>query len=201
MRKQLALLFTLALAACSPYNPDLGDVPFLCGDGEPVCPDGYVCMPMGTQMRCTDIDGVTVDSGTIGFPCADDSALEGPTLNNTPMTAYITPVDSQRLDLTLAGIAICPAGDKDHYAVTLSTANAMKAIEVIVSWDSGQPITMSLLGAGGSPLVNGTASGDKALRACAANLPASTYYAAVFATGSTQNNYRLSIKVLQNCAI
>jgi hypothetical protein len=200
MRKQLGFMFALALAACSPYKPDLGDVPFLCGDAEPVCPDGYVCMPMGTQMRCVDIEGVMPDSGQMGFPCADDSSLEGTTRNDTPMTAYQTPVDTQRLDLTLAGIALCPMGDKDHYAVTLSAANAMKAIEVIVSWDSGLPISMSLLNAGGTSIGNGVANGDRSLRACAANLPAATYYGAVFATGSTQNNYRLSIKVLPNCA-
>ena len=80
--------------------------------------------------------------------------------NDTPMTAYQTPVDSQRLDLTLAGLAICPEADKDNYAVTISAANAMKAIEVVVSWDDGQPLSMSILNAGGTSIGNGTANGD-----------------------------------------
>ena len=196
--QKLMIILVASLAACSPFSPDLGDQPYLCGEGEPVCPDGYVCQPMGTQMRCMDIDGVSADAMQQGFPCADDSTLEGSSRNDTPMTAYQTPVDSQRQDLTLAGLAICPAMDKDHYAVTLSAGN--KAIEVVVSWDSGQPISMSLLNAGGTSIGNGTANGDKSLRACAPNLPAGTYYGAVFATGTTQNNYRLAIKVLASCA-
>jgi len=40
---------------------------------------------------------------------------------------------------------------------------------------------------------NGVANGEKMLRACAKNLPMGTYYAAVFATGMTKNNYRLAI--------
>jgi hypothetical protein len=33
-----------ALAACSPYDPPLPPVPFLCGDQEPRCPEGHVCV-------------------------------------------------------------------------------------------------------------------------------------------------------------
>jgi hypothetical protein len=142
-------------------------------------------------------DGLQPDSNMTGFPCADDSPVEGSGRNDTPMTAYQTPVDSQRQDLSLAGLAICPAMDKDHYAVQLSAGN--KGIEVIVTWESGQPVSMSLLNAGGTAIVNGTANGDKSLRACAPNLPMGTYYGAVFATGSTQNNYRLQIKVVAAC--
>jgi hypothetical protein len=192
------------LAACSPYNPDLGNAPYLCAMAEPFCPEGYFCQtttePAPRDRICVSEGGLMPDSMQTGFPCANDSNLEGGSRNDTPMTAYQTPVDTQRLDMTLADLALCPAGDKDHYAVTLSAANAMKAIEVIVSWDSGQPISMSLLNAGGTALVNGTANGEKSLRACAPNLPAATYHGAVFATGQTQNNYRLSIKVLPNCA-
>ena len=40
-----SLLITAGLyAACSPYSPNLGATPFLCGSGTPQCPDGYKCM-------------------------------------------------------------------------------------------------------------------------------------------------------------
>jgi len=208
MRKQLSFLAAAglaAVAACSPYSPNLGNAPYLCATTEPACPDGYFCQttsePAPRDRICVSESGLQPDSSTTGFPCADDSSLEGSARNDTPMTAYQTPVDTQRLDLTLAGLAICPEGDKDNYAVTLSSANANKAIEVVVSWDSGQPISMSLLNAGGTSIGNGTANGDKSLRVCVANMPMGTYYASVFATGSTKNNYRLSVKVLANCAI
>ena len=203
MRKYIApLLSSLAFAplivsACSPYSPDLGNAPYKCGMGSPACPDGYFCMGAAPDGICVSKDGLQPDSGTSGFPCADDSSLEGGTRNDTPQTAYQTPVDTQRQDLTLAGLAICPEGDKDNYAVNISAAN--KGLEVIVSWDSGQPISMSILNAGGTSIVNGTAMGDKALRACAPNLPVGTYYGSVFATGTTKNNYRLSIKVVAAC--
>lgn len=202
MIKQLAFLLSgiAIVASCSPFSPDLGNQPYKCGDGDPACPDGYFCMEVTpTDKRCINANGAEPDSMTMGFPCADDSSLEGSARNDTPMTAYQTPVDSQRLDLSLAGLALCPEGDKDNYAVTISTTQANKYLEVVVSWDSGQPISMSILNAGGTSIGNGVANGEKSLRKCVENLPAATYYASVFATGSTKNNYRMTIKLLPNC--
>ncbi|MDQ3364974.1 MAG: hypothetical protein M3680_06060 [Myxococcota bacterium] len=192
----------VAAAGCTTYAPELGNAPYLCGMTEPFCPDGYFCQttaePAPRDRVCVSGAGLLPDSGTTGFQCSDDGPLEGGTRNDTPQTAYMTPVDSQRQDLSLAGLAICPEMDKDFYAVTLSSPN--KGIEVIVSWDSGQPISMSITNASGTSLVNGVAMGDKALRACAPNLPTGTYFGSVFASGSTKNNYRLAIKVVANCA-
>lgn len=203
MIKQLAFVFTAGIAivaSCSPFDPNLGNQPYKCGDGDPACPDGYFCMEVtATDRRCVSANGSEVDAMQMGFPCADDMALEGSARNDTPQTAYQTPVDSQRLDLTLAGLALCPEMDKDNYAVTISAANAQKAIELVVGWDSGQPISASILNAGGTSIGNATARGEKEIRACVPNMPAGTYYASVFATGSTKNNYRLSIKLLANC--
>lgn len=192
--RPFSLLLFATLAACSPYSPDLGNQPFRCTVDDPSCPSGYTCMEtMPSVMACVSDNGAMVDSGGPGFPCADDSAVEGGARNDTVQNAYQTPVDTQRMDLTLAGLAICPEGDKDNYAVTISPG-ANKGIDITVSWDSGQPISLSLLNAGGASLVNGTAAGDKMLRACAKNLPPGTYYASVFATGMTKNNYRLALK-------
>ena len=143
-------------------------------------------------------DGGTGHDGTVvlvdaGFDastaCADDSAFEP---NDTVASAFSTSVDTQSM-VTLAGLAICPATDKDHYRITLS---AQKAIEVIVAWDSGSDLNLSLLNAGATSLANGT-TGVNQTRVCVPNLPAGTYFAAVFAT--TRNNYRLTIKALASC--
>lgn len=204
MRK---LFFSIiaTLAACSSYNPDLGDAPYFCPKDE--CPSGYTCTmtaePAPRDKVCISNDGVGPDASMPGFQCNDDSPLEGGSRNDTPMSAYQTPVAAQRQDVALAGLAICPEGDLDFYAINLVQAN--QGIEIIASWDSGQPIQMSLTNATGGALVNGTAMGDKALRACAANLtstgsPTGTFFAKVFAASSTKNNYRLSIKQVAACA-
>ena len=201
MRKLAFLIIAGLAGACSPYNPELGNAPYLCADAEPFCPEGYFCqntsMPAPKDRVCVSEGGLMPDSGETGFPCANDSNLEGGTRNDTPMTAYQTPVDTQLSMISLADLAICPEGDKDHYAITLSQGN--QAIEVTVSWDSGQPISMSLLNAGGTAIVNGTMTAERSLRACAPNMPMGTYYGAVFATGSVKNNYRMTIKILPSC--
>ncbi|HLL23284.1 MAG TPA: hypothetical protein VK427_14200 [Kofleriaceae bacterium] len=203
MRKQFSFLLAglASVAACSPYDPKLGDSPYLCAEQEPFCPDGYSCQETtGASPRkvCVSGDGLAPDASMAGFPCADDSSLEGSARNDMLSNAFLTPVDGQRLDLSLAGLALCPEGDKDHYAITLSSGN--KSIEVTVSWEGGQPISMSLLNAAGSSIMNGVANGTSGLRACVPSLPTGTYYAAVFASGMTKQNYRMSIKVLPNCA-
>jgi hypothetical protein len=198
----LASLAAASIASCTSYNPELGNAPYLCAMVEPFCPDGYFCEtttdPAPRDRVCVSAGGLAPDAGTSGFQCADDSPLEGGTKNDTPQTAYQTPVDSQRMDLTLAGLAICPEGDKDFYAVTLSSPN--KGVEVRVSWDSGQPVSMSITNASGTALVNGIPTTDKELRACAPNLPTGSYFASVFASGTTKNNYRLAINVVASCA-
>lgn len=202
------LAFILLVGACSPYNPDLGNAPYLCNPDDMSCPDGYKCQATTDatpRMVCVaDGEGLEPDAMQMGFPCADDSSLEGGARNDTPQTAYQTPVDTQRLDLTLAGLAICPEMDKDNYAVTVSSgtvAGGMNSIEVIVSWDSGMPLSMSILNTGGTSIGNGTSNGEKSIRACVPNMPAGTYFASVFAAGTTKNNYRLAVKLKANCAI
>jgi len=129
-----------------------------------------------------------IDSGP--FTCANDSAFEP---NDSIATAFATPVDTNPM-ISLAGLAICPVTDKDHYRVTLS---GTKALEVIASWTGGTAVTLSILNAGGTSLGNGTAMGTNATRACLPNLPIGTYYALVAA--NAQNNYSLSIKALASC--
>ena len=66
--------FLLVLGACTPFAPDLDDTPYLCGDSEPRCPDGYGCQTDGLtgEEICVGND----DSLSQDFNCADDSANE-----------------------------------------------------------------------------------------------------------------------------
>jgi hypothetical protein len=157
----------------------------------------------GGEGKCLDatcmnprIDGsvVLVDAPSFDMPnfvCADDSALEP---NNSIGQAFVTPVDTQAQMVNLAGLALCPAGDKDHYRVTLSAAN--KSLEVIAMPTNGPNIQLSILNAGGTSIANGVMTGV-GLRACTPNLPVGTYFASV--TSASENNYSLSIKVLNTC--
>ncbi|CAN5862338.1 hypothetical protein BH11MYX3_BH11MYX3_07800 [soil metagenome] len=189
----LVVSLTSLITACSPYDPDLGGTPFLCGSAEPKCPDGYECVAdtAGRQV-CTTTSGNVVDAATSGFQCADDSILEGASKNDTIATAYGTPVATQRPDISFAGLAICPEGDKDTYRIEITVA--MSDLEVITSWDSGMPVSVSILNGSGASINNGTAMGEKALRAFAANLPVGTFYAQAYASATTKNNYKISIK-------
>ena len=69
---RLAALGLAALAApsCSPYDPSLPGAPFLCGDQEPRCPDGYVCVddPDGRKV-CRAAD-TAADAGVPDAPGA-----------------------------------------------------------------------------------------------------------------------------------
>lgn len=193
----LLILATAAIAAigsCSPYSPSLPAAPFFCGSADPKCPDGYACMPSGSG------NGVCVaPMGTIpvdGSQCADDSNL-GP--NQTLATAYQLPVDVQKKSVVFAGLAICPAGDKDYYAINISNGN--ENLEVLVAYESwGGVLQASILNATGVPIASaGPVSGvPGTIRAYTANLPVGTYHALVFGPASGTpaiNNYKLTVTV------
>jgi hypothetical protein len=129
------------------------------------------------------------------FQCADDSAL-GP--NDSIGGAFQTPVATQQQMLTLAGLAICPAGDKDHYKVEIPASGPN--LEVVADWDGGAPISVSILNAGGAAISNGVALSNNVTRACVTNLPAGTYYALAFAAATVENNYRLTIAIVPDCS-
>jgi hypothetical protein len=198
MRSLLAIaLLASSLTACSPYDPDLGDSPFLCGpaDQSKRCPDGYTCQMMGTAEYCLAPAGsVPVDGNNLN--CADDSQLEP---NDMISQAFQTPVATQKNTLTFAGLAICPSGDKDNYSVTITTAN--QNLEVLIEYDpAGGDLPGSILNAGGTPIANASPVTGMAgmRRAYTPNLPTGVFYAAVFGPtmGSiTTNNYKLTINV------
>jgi len=190
--KALSFLFSvLAVTACSPFDPDLGDAPYLCSVDSPSCPAGYTCSPTGQEaprdMACLKAGGSLPDGGG-GFQCLDDSFGD----NDTIMGAFQTPVASQA-QMFAALTSLCPELDRDNYAVTITTASTLK---VTTSWESGSPVNVSILNAGGTSIGNGIQVPDmNAMCVCQNNLPAGTYYASVFAAASVKNNYRVEIKI------
>lgn len=189
------LFLSLLAAGCSPFDPDLGGTPYKCGDVEPRCPEGYTCDMIGTTEVCVSPSGPGPDGPPSGFQCADDSNLEmgNGTTNDTISSAYATNVATIRKEITFAGLAICPEGDRDTYLVTTTTAN--QNFEVVVEWTSGSPVSVSILNAGGTSINNGVSTGAMTIRAYAANLPVGTYYAQVYAAANVKNNYKMTFKV------
>jgi hypothetical protein len=186
-----ALLFTvLSLAACDAYDTDLGPTPYLCGDTAPRCPDGYGCQTDGLtgEEICVGND----DSLSQDFNCADDSANEP---NNALEEATATPVDASMTTFSASGQSVCPAGDRDLFAITISQMNS--SIELVVDFEAGgAELQLALLNAGGVPISTGKTVSEMKLRAAAQNLPVGTYYASISAPVMetiSVNNYSLSI--------
>ena len=193
--RSLGLVFIAfaAASACSPYSPDLGTTPFLCNDAEPKCPESYTCQDGGGgRMVCVLPGGVINDATTDASRCADDSNLEP---NNDITHATQTPLDQQKKAIPYAGLAICPAGDKDTFAVTLSAAN--ESIDATLTYDvGGAVLQLSLLNSGGGVIGNGSPMGMNVSHANAATLPIGVYYVQAFGPASgtfTTNNYKLRI--------
>jgi hypothetical protein len=196
----LVLLAAASLAACSPYDPDLGTKPFLCGpaDQDPRCPAGYECetetmMGSGSASMTREVCVVpVVIPPDAPDNCADDSALEP---NDNKETAWMTPVDSTLQPFTLAQLAICPGGDKDQYRVQISTAN--RNIEMIIEYEEeGAELQGAIANATGVPITNASATGANTKRAYAPNQPIGVYFVQVFgpATGDKlTNNYKVTI--------
>lgn len=193
--KAFAIVLFFA-AACSPFDPDLGNAPYKCGDVEPRCPEGYTCNetdPDPGKHVCTAPGGLTPDGGTIGFQCLDDSPFGA---NDTTGGAFVTPVASSNQSFT-GRAAVCPELDKDHYAFNVTVANSN--VEVVTDWENGMPVNTSILNQAGTSIGNATPMGELAVRVCVPNLPIGNYYVSIFAASSIKNNYRFVLTIVPNC--
>lgn len=186
------LLSLLAIAACSPFDPDLGPAPYLCSAAAPDCPEGYTCQSTGQpapkDMACLAEGGSLPDGGTSGFQCLEDTFGQ----NDTTAGAFPTPVATQNT-MFAALTSLCPEGDKDNYSITISTPTTLK---VSTTWESGMPVNVQILNAGGTSIGNGAPHGNNENCVCLKDLPQATYFAAVSAAGNVKNNYRVEIKVI-----
>lgn len=193
------LAIVLFAASCSPYSPELGQgIPYLCGDVEPRCPEGYACMETGPDAidrKCV-IEGGTAPDAAMppGFPCAPDGELEP---NDSHTMPFFTDVGTATMRI-FGPISICPEGDKDHFAIELPSQNGIEAVTTV---ENGPPVSVQILGKGGQTLGPSTMKDAKTMRACVANLPADRYLALANAGATVKQNYRITLKVVANCAM
>jgi hypothetical protein len=192
---------TAALAfsgsACSPYDPSLGDEPYKCADTEPFCPTGYACMMQGSAGSfCINKDGTSGVDGGGGSDqlCSLDVNVEGPNRNDDYTHAFSTGVETAHPSIPYAGLAICPAGDKDTYQIVVQT---MGSIDAVASVTGGALVQVNILGTTGMIIKPGTLDPANPLQyhANAANLPPGTYYAQAFSTSTATNAYKLTLAV------
>lgn len=198
--RRFFLAFAL-VAACSPYSPDLGKTPFLCGMSDPKCPEGYTCQTLGMQEVCVKNGATPPDGPNPNSMCADDSLVEtsnGPNNDSIP-TAYQTPVATTRKDLDFTDLAICPSGDKDYYGVQLT---ATQNIDVTVIYDTWGAVLQGEIDTSVGTrigVLSPVMGVDRTLHGYVANLASDQYYVLVqgpmSTTGETRNNYELKIVV------
>jgi len=196
--KTLALFCLVLGSACSSYSPDLGAVPFSCGMSDPKCPDGYECVPLGSggQMECLKSGGTAPDGGGNNGQCDDDSLLEP---NNDTAHAYM--INSLPAGgLKLAGLAICPAGDKDTYELTQATAG--QTLSADIEFDATQAaLTVNFVTSTGTVTTVGQANGSGKAKATLVGVQSGPQYIQVLVSptaGSmtTNGDYKLNITLM-----
>lgn len=189
-----ASLATLAVAACDPYDPDLGTTPFRCGTEEPRCPEGYMCMEYSPSMQiCEAGEDSLVDAGPDEadagpFVCNNDMTIEP---NESISNATSTPIPDIQDFYNLASLAICPDTDIDVFRFRV--AETGKNVTVDLTHQSSRGLlTVDILNAAGTSIAPGSpVMGDNNhLRAAINNLPSGIYYVQVASSGvGIQNNY------------
>ncbi len=190
-----ASLASLGLvAACNPYDPDLGPTPFRCGTSEPRCPDGYTCVEHSPAEQICESGVATVDGGddTDGggdITCNDDSSIEP---NDSTSSAWVTPIPSTMPSVSLVQLAICPTTDKDlfRFGVEVNGKNMKATVTTDVA--SG-PLLLQVLN-GAATIANGQATSQTEIVVAVNNLAVGSYYVQVAANGAgVENNYTIDI--------
>lgn len=196
-------LSALLLAACSPYSPDLGAEPFICGTDSPECPDGYTCDKTKQPPRgvCVADEGNGADAGPDAmstadagpFSCADDSGIEP---NENTGQATVTPVSSQRDDYSLVGLSICQSGDVDVFRFTIDQSGKNISVAVTLHFPRSQgDLVVEILNQQGVVIATGNYDAtNRIVTANVPNAPAEAFYAQVRGVdASAQNNYNIDI--------
>jgi hypothetical protein len=154
-----------------------------------------ICMPVDAAIVDAASDArvdAAVDAPVDALVCTDTSIEP----NDTIATAFVTPVATLQNTISITNLMICPAGDKDDFAVTITAAN--QNLEMILDFDPAAPIGMgSILNSGGVPIANATMVTGMPYRqrAYTPNLPTGVYYAAVYAGLGDVTRYQLTLNV------
>lgn len=183
-----------ALAACNPYDPDLGNAPFECGSDEPRCPEGYTCVELSDMNQvCQKQQGEEIDAPGGTFQCANDSSIEP---NNDVMTAFVTPIPSM-MTYSLVGLAICPTGDRDHYRFDINV-NGLNFEATVSGVANRTPLSLNVLTSAGTAVASGApvAGTPQVVRVEIPNrLAVGSYIVQIQSPDTTENNYDLALKV------
>ena len=194
MRVLLTFAPIAALAACNPYNPDLGPTPFRCGNSDPVCPSGYTC----NAGLCEEEDGGGPDGNTnTDAGCADPA--ERPVPNDMISTATNGAVFDQLPMIMFEGLSLCPNMDVDYFHLNQpnncgGAGPACPNLRVTANFeDLAVPPTVVIQNATGTTIAPGGSTGNPGeVRAVLANVPQGQYYVRVTAQ-AVLSHYALTI--------
>ena len=160
MGVRIVSVVVAALAACGGANESDGEVGGHCYPNGTcnvgLSCGGGICSPADALVGADSPADVAIDAppDAAPFVCNDDSLFEP---NDTYQTAFVSPVDGTQPSITYNSLAICPATDKDHYRVTIGTANSN--LEALVTYGPGvDAVGMGILNAGGTAINNGISS-------------------------------------------
>ena len=187
----------VALSACSPYDPELGDTPFRCGTSEPRCPEDYVCVTHSPTRQICEREGSQAvdppDAAVQNRLCADDTELEP---NDTIGNATYLGIPDRGTSHPLGDLAICKTNreDVDFFFFRTEVAEMNARVDLHYNPGDGQ-LTVELLNASGTSIRTGvTVEGvSNLLRAAVDNLPNDLYYVRVSSPAGISNDYELTV--------
>jgi hypothetical protein len=187
------LPLALAAVACNPYAPELGDIPFECGSGDPQCPDGYACAPSTTHPSGLCVKDPSPDAST-AFICANDHTEP----NDTPAAPFITTIPATAMDYELFGLSLCPAGELDHFRFgVVENGTNLEASIISVRDMARGTLQLTLLTSTGVTIATGVSdpvTPERVKLEVSNRLAAGDYILQVKSPNMTENNYDLSIK-------
>lgn len=188
----LALSVAALLGGCDPYNPSLGDKPFLCGSDEPRCPEGYVAIEeSATACSCQRTGASAVDANPndgAAFQCN----VDGNEPNDTTSTPTDTGLGGATTTYASDPIAVCVAGDVDVFALDAESGQTVTA-RLLYAGEQGE-LVLQLLADDGTELATGAPiSGGQEASVEVENTE--RHLVRVQAADDVENNYTLSIEV------
>lgn len=196
-RTPVLLVALAALAgACNSYDPQLGAVPFRCGQDEPRCPLGYTCVSYSAEEELCEASqedgadgGSEPDAG--GFSCANDGELEP---NNRVEEATNTFIPSLHDTYRLVSLSICPDSDNDYFLFEVDINGKNLRADITHQSSRGQ-LLLDVLNNSATSIGMGmpVAGMPDMVRVEVPNLPVGTYYVQVRAPAGIQNNYTIEI--------
>jgi len=188
--RRRAALFVLALVACNPYDPQLGDEPFRCGTDEPRCPDGYVPRE-DTPTYCVCVRGALAGDAGV-YLCSGDGPHEP---NETTEKATVTPIGPLNDTYEYPNGALCPASDVDTYQLNVPQAGTLITVDVTFDTKRRAP-QVDVLGPDGAsihPSVNPTPITGHVVATARTELANRDYY--VQLSGTQEVNYTIRIVI------